>query len=175
VNTVDGKRGQTHVLRTCEPQRSIHDRVPVEGSTRTIHQGLAIVNHDPANTAGYMAATSIRRSFAVLATGDGSIYAARRRTSLCADGLGSPIRRSLPRHHQRRRKRASCEAQRGSSSSASMRSQRAWMTRRCTSWIRHVLSAGTRISMSPSASSPAIAPPSRPVSATTRKPRSCAA
>ena len=77
------------MLRTCEPQRSIHDRVPVEGSTRTIHQGLAIVNHDPANTAGYMAATSIRRSFAVLATGDGSIYAARLRTSLCSDALGS--------------------------------------------------------------------------------------
>ena len=42
------------------------------------------------------------------------------------------------------------------------------MTRRCTSWIRHVRSAGTRISMSPPASAPAIAPPSRPVSATTR-------
>lgn len=79
------------MLRTCEPQRSIHDRVPVEGSTRTIHQGLAIVNHDPANTAGYMAATSIRRSFAVLATGDGSIYAARLRTSLCSDALGSGL------------------------------------------------------------------------------------
>ena len=65
--------------------------------------------------------------------------------------------------------------QRGSRSSASIRSQRQWITSRCTSWILHVRSAGTRISMSPGASAPAIAPPSRPVSATTRSPRSCAA
>ena len=55
---------------------------------RAIHQGPAIVNHDPANKAGYMAATSFRRrSLTALATGDGSIYAARVRTSLCAHGL----------------------------------------------------------------------------------------
>ena len=45
------------MLRTCEPQRSIDDRVPVEGSTRAIHQGPAIANDDPADKAGYMAAT----------------------------------------------------------------------------------------------------------------------
>ena len=56
-----------------------------------------------------------------------------------------------------------------------MMSQRQWMTSRCTSWMRAVRVAGTRISTSPSPYMPAIRPPSRPVSATTFMPRSCAA
>lgn len=86
VNTVDGERGQTRVLRTCEPQRSIHDRVPVEGSTREIHQGPG---SSRSHQQGRIYACNLPSPslFTVLATGDGSIYAARRRTS---DGHGWP-------------------------------------------------------------------------------------
>src|SRR5690606_28899678 len=54
----------------------------------------------------------------------------------------------------------------------SIKSHKQWITSRCTSWMRAVAWEGTRISMSPGCRMAAMAPPSRPVRATTRMSRS---